>query len=97
MNTPMGIAEFRHLEKLPEELKGQLPTLEEIEAWAEKIEEAIRSCTHSRKCIPRLIFSATPRCSCSLDFLLFSTLHLSVSAVILLCCFDHLNLKILSR
>jgi predicted nuclease of restriction endonuclease-like (RecB) superfamily len=30
--TPMGIAEFRHLEKLPEELKGSLPTIEEIEA-----------------------------------------------------------------
>lgn len=32
MTTPMGIAEFKHLEKLPEELKGQLPTIEEIEA-----------------------------------------------------------------
>jgi predicted nuclease of restriction endonuclease-like (RecB) superfamily len=32
MDTPMGIAEFKHLEKLPEELKGQLPTIEEIEA-----------------------------------------------------------------
>lgn len=30
--TPMGIAEFRHLEKLPSELKGSLPTIEEIEA-----------------------------------------------------------------
>jgi len=30
--TPMGIAEFRHLEKLPEQLKGTLPTIEEIEA-----------------------------------------------------------------
>jgi predicted nuclease of restriction endonuclease-like (RecB) superfamily len=30
--TPMGIAEFRHLEKLPAELKGSLPTIEEIEA-----------------------------------------------------------------
>ncbi len=30
--TPMGIAEFRYLEKLPEELKGSLPTIEEIEA-----------------------------------------------------------------
>lgn len=30
--TPMGISEFRHLEKLPEELKGSLPTIEEIEA-----------------------------------------------------------------
>jgi predicted nuclease of restriction endonuclease-like (RecB) superfamily len=32
MNTPMGVAEFRYLEKLPEELKGSLPTIEEIEA-----------------------------------------------------------------
>jgi predicted nuclease of restriction endonuclease-like (RecB) superfamily len=30
--TPMGIAEFRHLERLPDELKGSLPTIEEIEA-----------------------------------------------------------------
>ncbi len=29
---PMGIAEFRHLEALPENLKGSLPTVEEIEA-----------------------------------------------------------------
>jgi predicted nuclease of restriction endonuclease-like (RecB) superfamily len=32
MNTPMGIAEFRYLEKLPEEFKGSLPTIEETEA-----------------------------------------------------------------
>jgi predicted nuclease of restriction endonuclease-like (RecB) superfamily len=30
--TPMGIAEFRHLEKLPVELMGSLPSIEEIEA-----------------------------------------------------------------
>ncbi|MBM3728126.1 MAG: DUF1016 domain-containing protein [Acidobacteria bacterium] len=30
--TPMGIAKFKHLEKLPEELKGSLPSIEEIEA-----------------------------------------------------------------
>ena len=30
--TPMGISEFTHLEKLPEQLKGTLPTIEEIEA-----------------------------------------------------------------
>ena len=30
--TPMGISEFRHLEKLPDLLKGTLPTIEEIEA-----------------------------------------------------------------
>jgi hypothetical protein len=29
---PLGIAEFKHLEKLPEQLKGTLPTIEEIEA-----------------------------------------------------------------
>jgi hypothetical protein len=34
--TPMRIAEFRHLEKLPAELKGSLPTIEEIEAEPEK-------------------------------------------------------------
>ena len=32
MTTPMGIAEFRYLERLPDELKGSLPTIEEIEA-----------------------------------------------------------------
>ncbi len=30
--TPMGISEFKHLEKLPEQLKGTLPTIKEIEA-----------------------------------------------------------------
>ena len=30
--TPMSIAEFKHLEKLPEQLRGTLPTIEEIEA-----------------------------------------------------------------
>jgi len=29
---PLGIAEFKHTEKLPEQLKGTLPTIEEIEA-----------------------------------------------------------------
>jgi len=32
IGKPLGIAEFRHLEKLPEQLKGTLPTIEEIEA-----------------------------------------------------------------
>jgi predicted nuclease of restriction endonuclease-like (RecB) superfamily len=32
MGSPVGIAEFRHLEKLPDEFKGALPTIEEIEA-----------------------------------------------------------------
>ena len=38
--TPMGIAEFKHLEKLPAELKGSLPTIEEIEAELGKVDEA---------------------------------------------------------
>jgi hypothetical protein len=29
---PLGVAEFRHLERLPDEFKGSLPTIEEIEA-----------------------------------------------------------------
>jgi predicted nuclease of restriction endonuclease-like (RecB) superfamily len=37
--TPIGISEFRHLEKLPEQLKGTLPTIEEIEAELGKPEE----------------------------------------------------------
>ncbi len=32
MTKPLGVAEFTHLEKLPEEFKGSLPTIEEIEA-----------------------------------------------------------------
>jgi hypothetical protein len=34
----MGIAEFKHLEKLPERLQGTLPTIEEIEAELQKPE-----------------------------------------------------------
>lgn len=37
--SPMGIAEFKHLEKLPAELKGSLPTIEEIEAELETTED----------------------------------------------------------
>ena len=37
--TPMGIAEFRYLEKLPEQLRGSLPTIEEIEAELGKPEQ----------------------------------------------------------
>ncbi len=40
MATPMGISEFRNLEKLPEQLKGTLPTIEEIEAELGKPGEA---------------------------------------------------------
>ncbi len=32
INKPLGIADFRYLENLPEQLKGTLPTIEEIEA-----------------------------------------------------------------
>ena len=32
---PLGVAEFRYLEQLPEQLKGTLPTIEEIEAELE--------------------------------------------------------------
>lgn len=39
IGKPLGISEFRHLEKLPEQLKGTLPTIEEIEAELEKREE----------------------------------------------------------
>ncbi|MCX6599857.1 MAG: PDDEXK nuclease domain-containing protein [Acidobacteria bacterium] len=38
MSTPMGISEFRHLEQLPEQLQGTLPTIEEIEAELGRIE-----------------------------------------------------------
>jgi YhcG PDDEXK nuclease domain len=30
--TPMGISEFTYIEQLPEQLKGTLPTVEELEA-----------------------------------------------------------------
>jgi hypothetical protein len=36
---PMGVSEFRLLEQLPEQLKGTLPTIEEIEAELGKAEE----------------------------------------------------------
>jgi hypothetical protein len=38
--APMGISEFRHLEKLPEQIKGTLPTIEEIEAELTSNDEA---------------------------------------------------------
>jgi hypothetical protein len=31
LGKPLGISEFRHLETLLEQLKGTLPTIEEIE------------------------------------------------------------------
>jgi len=39
MTKPLGVAEFTHLEKLPEEFKGTLPTIEEIEAELGKTED----------------------------------------------------------
>ena len=40
--TPMGISVFQHLEKFPEQLKGTLPTIEEIEVELEKADEPSR-------------------------------------------------------
>jgi hypothetical protein len=37
--TPLGISEFSHLEKLPEQIKSTLPTIEEIEAELRQPEE----------------------------------------------------------
>lgn len=42
IGKPLGISEFRHLEKLPKQLKGTLPTIEEIEAEMGKPEETVR-------------------------------------------------------
>jgi hypothetical protein len=36
MGTPIGISEFRHLEQLPKQLRGTLPTVEQIEAELKK-------------------------------------------------------------
>ena len=35
ISKPLGISEFRYLEQLPEDLKGTLPTIEELEAELE--------------------------------------------------------------
>ena len=40
IGKPRGISEFTHLEKLPEQFKGTLPTIEEIEAELGKSEES---------------------------------------------------------
>ena len=32
ISKPLGISEFHYLEKLPDDLKGTLPTIEEIQA-----------------------------------------------------------------
>ena len=37
---PLGVAEFTHLENLPDQFKGSLPTIEEIEAELGKPREA---------------------------------------------------------
>src|SRR5260370_35262013 len=47
--TPMGIAEFRHLEELPKRLKGTLPTIEEIEAWLAKPQDPPRGAVQSAR------------------------------------------------
>jgi len=39
IGKPLGISEFQHLEELPEQLKGTLPTIEEIEAELGKSED----------------------------------------------------------
>ncbi|SDU41321.1 PDDEXK nuclease domain-containing protein [Desulfobacula phenolica] len=39
INKPMGVSEFTLTENLPENLKGSLPTIEEIEADFERLEE----------------------------------------------------------
>ena len=41
MTKPLGVAEFTHLEKLPEEFKGTLPTIEEIEAELGKQDDTL--------------------------------------------------------
>ncbi|WP_100551306.1 PDDEXK nuclease domain-containing protein [Caedibacter taeniospiralis] len=41
INKPMGVSEFTLTEILPDELKGSLPTVEEIEADMEKLEEQL--------------------------------------------------------
>jgi predicted nuclease of restriction endonuclease-like (RecB) superfamily len=40
---PLGVSEFRHLEKLPEQLKSNLPTIEELEAELKKGIESERT------------------------------------------------------
>jgi predicted nuclease of restriction endonuclease-like (RecB) superfamily len=39
ISKPLGISEFRYLEQLPEQLKGTLPTIEELEAELAEPEE----------------------------------------------------------
>ena len=40
MTKPLGISEFHHLEQLPEQLEGTLPTIEQIEAELAKPENS---------------------------------------------------------
>src|SRR6266481_626494 len=52
--TPMSISEFRHLENLPEQLRGTLPTIEEIEAELGKAEGGRqKNKAESQRPIPR--------------------------------------------
>ena len=39
VTKPLGVSEFRYLETLPEQLKGTLPTIEELEAELGNTEE----------------------------------------------------------
>jgi hypothetical protein len=38
---PVGISEFTHLEELPDQFKGTLPTIEEIEAELKSVPERL--------------------------------------------------------
>lgn len=39
MNKPMGVSEYTLIENLPENLKGALPTVEEIEQDLQQLQE----------------------------------------------------------
>ncbi len=41
--TPMGVAEFRYIETLPEGFKGNLPTVEDLEAELGPSKKAVRN------------------------------------------------------
>ena len=56
--TPMSVAEFRHLEALPDRLKGSLPTIEELErelaATADSISESSSAAGSTWVSLPRI-------------------------------------------
>lgn len=43
MAKPLGVAEFTHLEKLPEEFKGSLPSIEELKAELAAADASVQS------------------------------------------------------